>query len=176
MQAVAVVLALAATAAGVALLARAAGTIVSTVRLGQPDHRRTNAPATRTVTLVREFLGHTRMARLPVVAGGPWFVMGSFRPLFLSLGPPPRPPFGHTRMARLPVVAVAHWFVMVSFGLLFLSLVTAYGQLFDPHFALPLIGHLAPFEWLVEAIAWLSFVGILVLIGIRQKNHPRRAS
>ncbi|GAB3589649.1 heterodisulfide reductase-related iron-sulfur binding cluster [Angustibacter peucedani] len=139
MQAVAAVLALAATAAGVALLARAAGTIVSTVRLGQPDPRRTDAPATRTVTLVREFLGHTRMA-------------------------------------RLPVVAIAHWFVMVSFGLLFLSLVTAYGQLFSPDFALPLIGHLAPFEWLVEAIAWASLLGILTLIAIRQKNHPRRAA
>ena len=48
---------------------------------------------------------------------------------------------GHTRMSRLPVVAVAHWFVMVSFGLLFLTLVTAFGQLFSPAWALPLIGH-----------------------------------
>ena len=30
---------------------------------------------------------------------------------------------------------------MVSFGLLFLTLLTAYGQLFSPSFALPLIGH-----------------------------------
>ncbi len=139
MQAVAAVLALAATAVGVALFARTVGTIVGTVRLGQPDPRRTNAPATRTITLGREFLGHTRMA-------------------------------------RLPVVAAAHWFVMVSFGVLFFSLVTAYGQLFDPHFALPLIGHFAPFEWLSEAIAWLSFAGILALMAIRQKNHPRSAA
>ena len=78
-------------------------------------------------------------------------------------------------MARLPVVAAAHWFVMVSFGLLFFSLVTAYGQVFDPHFALPLIGHFFLYEWAVEAIAWLSLAGILVLIAIRQKNHPRFA-
>jgi Fe-S oxidoreductase len=138
MRAVAIVLALAATVVGVALFARTVGTIVGTVRIGQPDPRRTDAPAARTRTLIREFLGHTRMA-------------------------------------RLPVVAVAHWFVMVSFGVLFFSLVTAYGQLFDPEFSLPLIGHLPPFEWLTEAIGWLSLVGILVLIGIRQRRHPRTA-
>jgi Fe-S oxidoreductase len=139
MQVAAIVLALATTAVGVALFARTLGAIVGTVRVGQPDPRRTDAPMARTITLVREFLGHTRMA-------------------------------------RLPIVAAAHWFVMVSFGLLFFSLVTAYGQLFDPHFALPLIGHFAPFEWLTEAIAWLSLLGILVLIAIRQKNHPRSAA
>src|SRR4029077_20612142 len=139
MQVTAIVLALAATVIGVALFARTVGTIASRIRVGQPDPRRTNAPATRTVTLLREFLGHTRMA-------------------------------------RLPVVAMVHWFVMVSFGVLFFSLVTAYGQVFNPHFALPLIGHFFLYEWAVEAIAWLSLAGILVLIGIRQKNHPRRAA
>ena len=78
-------------------------------------------------------------------------------------------------MSRLPVVAAAHWFVMVSFGLLFLTLVTAFGQLFSPSWALPLIGHFFLLEWVIEAIAWLSLVGILTLIAIRQKNHPRRA-
>ena len=77
-------------------------------------------------------------------------------------------------MSRLPIVAAAHWFVMISFGLLFLTLVTAFGQLFDPAWALPLIGHLFLLDWLVEAIAWLSLVGILTLIGIRQARHPRR--
>jgi Fe-S oxidoreductase len=139
MQVVAIVLALAATAAGVALLGRAAAGFVSLVRLGQPDPSRTRDPGRRTLTLLREFLGHTRMA-------------------------------------RLPVVAVAHWFVMVSFGVLFFSLVNAYGQLFDPHWILPVLGHLVPFEWLGEVVAWASLAGILVLIAIRQVQHPRRAS
>src|SRR3954465_214051 len=139
MQVVAAVLAIVATVIGVALFGRAVGTIASRVRIGQPDRGRSNAPATRTLTLVREFLGHTRMA-------------------------------------RLPVVAAAHWFVMVSFGLLFFSLVTAYGQVFNPHFALPVIGHFFLYEWAVEAIAWLSLVGILVLIAIRQRSHPRFAA
>ena len=48
---------------------------------------------------------------------------------------------GHTRMSRLPVVAVAHWFTMICFGVLFFTLLNAFGQLVDPDFALPLIGH-----------------------------------
>jgi Fe-S oxidoreductase len=138
MQVFAIVVALVATAVGVALFARTIGGFVATFASGQPDPSRTNAPMTRSVTLLREFLGHTRMA-------------------------------------RLPVVAVAHWFVMVSFGLLFFSLLTAYVQLFDPHAVLPLIGHFVPLEWATEAIAWLSLAGILALIVIRQRDHPRRA-
>ena len=61
---------------------------------------------------------------------------------------------------------------MVSFGVLFFSLVTAYGQVFDPHFALPLIGHFFLYEWAVEAIAWLSLAGILVLIGDPAEEPP----
>src|SRR5688500_12697363 len=48
---------------------------------------------------------------------------------------------GHTRMLKWGIVGAAHWFVMVGFGALFLTLVTAYGQLFDAEFHLPLIGH-----------------------------------
>ena len=139
MQVVAIVLCLAVTAVGVALFARTVAQIVRTVRVGQPAPGRTDDPGARTVTLVREFLGHTRMA-------------------------------------RLPVVAVMHWFVMVSFGLLFFTLLTAYGQLFAPAFVLPLLGHFVPLEWASEAIAWLSLVGIVTLVAIRQKQHPRAAA
>ncbi|MGZ4687387.1 (Fe-S)-binding protein [Oryzihumus sp.] len=136
LQIAALVICLAVTVVAVALFAKAIGRFTAVFRLGQPDPTRTDDKGARTATLFREFLGHTRMS-------------------------------------RLPVVAAAHWFVMVSFGLLFFTLVTAYGQLFDQTFALPLIGHLAPFEWLTEVIGWLSFAGILALIAIRQKNHPR---
>nr|WP_205863320.1 heterodisulfide reductase-related iron-sulfur binding cluster [Planosporangium thailandense] len=121
----------------VTLFAKVVTHLVSVFKLGRSDGTRTDRPAYRAATLVREFLGHTRMS-------------------------------------RLPVVAVAHWFVMVSFGLLFFTLLTAYGQLFEPSFALPLIGHFAPYEWLTELISWASLVGILLLMAIRQQNHPRR--
>jgi Fe-S oxidoreductase len=136
LQIVAIAVSVAVTLAGVALLTRAASYLYRVVTLGEPDPRRTNDPAARTVTLLREFLGHTRMS-------------------------------------RLPVVAAAHWFTMVSFGLLFLSLVTAYGQLFDPTFAIVWLGHFPPYEWLVEAITLLGLIGIGTLITIRQQQHPR---
>ena len=110
LQIVALVISLSVTVVAVALFAKMIGRFIATFTVGQADRGRDNEPATRTMTLVREVVGHTRMS-------------------------------------RLPVVAVAHWLVMVSFGLLFFTLLTAYGQLFDPHFALPLIGRFFPYEW-----------------------------
>ncbi|MDN5779800.1 MAG: (Fe-S)-binding protein, partial [Humibacillus sp.] len=138
LQIVAAVVCLGVTAVAIALLVKTVVGMVATFRLGQPDNRGDDKGA-RTRTLVREFLGHTRMS-------------------------------------RIPVVAVAHWFTMVSFGVLFFTLLNAFGQLFKPDFTLPLIGHFPPFEWVTEFFAWAGLVGILVLIGIRQKNHPRSAS
>ena len=80
---------------------------------------------------------------------------------------------GHGRFQGKPVVRAAHWVVMVSFPLLFLTLLTGYGQLVDPHYGLPLIGHLAPLEWAIEAFAWASLLGILALIALRLRIQPR---
>src|SRR6476660_4069008 len=135
LQIVAAVVCLGVTAVAVALLVKTVNRFLATFRLGQPEDRGDDKGA-RTRTLLREFLGHTRMS-------------------------------------RLPVVAAAHWFTMVSFGLLFFTLLTAYGQLFSPTFALPLIGHFLPSEWVTELISWASLVGILVLMAIRQRQHPR---
>jgi len=82
---------------------------------------------------------------------------------------------GHTRMLQWGVVGAAHWFVMVGFGALFFTLVTAYGQLFDVHFALPIIGHWAPYLFAAETIAALTGIGIAVLIAIRLASLPSRA-
>ena len=54
--------------------------------------------------------------------------------------------FGHTKMFNFTIVGFAHWFVMVGFVVLFGTLITAYGQLISPEFALPIIGHLWPHE------------------------------
>ena len=109
---------------------------IATFKVGQADPQRTNEPATRTMTLLREVVGHTRMS-------------------------------------RKPVVAVTHLLVMVSFGILFFTLITAYGQLFDLSFVLPVIGRFWLYEWATELISWTSLVGILVLMAIRQRQHPR---
>ncbi|WP_404351623.1 heterodisulfide reductase-related iron-sulfur binding cluster [Phycicoccus jejuensis] len=138
LQVVAIVLCLVVPTIGWALLFRQVGRFVTLYRLGQPDGSRTNAPAARTWTLAKEFLGHTRMS-------------------------------------RLKVVAAAHWFTALAFIILFTTLVNAFFQLVQPDYRLPVLGHFAPFEWVVEVFAWGGLVGIVVLMAIRQKNHPRRA-
>ncbi|MBA3311571.1 MAG: (Fe-S)-binding protein [Nocardioidaceae bacterium] len=82
---------------------------------------------------------------------------------------------GHTRMLQWSVVGALHWFVFVGFGFLFFTLVNAFGQLFDAGFALPLVGHWAPFEWATELIAGLMLVSIVGLIAIRLLNRPAGA-
>jgi Fe-S oxidoreductase len=83
---------------------------------------------------------------------------------------------GHARLGRWPLVGVMHWVVFVGFGGLFLTLLTAYGQVFDPTFALPVIGHWAPYGWFTDLLGWGTLLAILALMGIRQKNHPRFAA
>ncbi len=80
---------------------------------------------------------------------------------------------GHTKMLNFTGTGIAHWFVMVGFGALFGTLVTAYGQVIKPDFALPIIGHFVGYELFSELIAALTGIGIVTLIGIRQVTRFR---
>ena len=80
---------------------------------------------------------------------------------------------GHTKMLNFTGTGIAHWFVMIGFGALFGTLVTAYGQVINPNFALPLIGHFVGYELFAEVIAALTGIGIVTLIGIRQVTRFR---
>ena len=80
----------------------------------------------------------------------------------------------HTRMLQWTKVGIAHWIIMVGFGLLFFTLVNAYGQLFDPHFILPIIGHFPPFEWVTEAFAVTMIWAILALMVYRVTRPKER--
>ncbi|MFZ9879652.1 MAG: (Fe-S)-binding protein [Candidatus Nanopelagicaceae bacterium] len=75
---------------------------------------------------------------------------------------------GHTKMLNFTGSGIAHWFVMIGFVALFGTLVTAYGQVLDPSFLLPVIGKWDPYVYFVMGIAWLTGVSIVTLIGIRQ--------
>jgi Fe-S oxidoreductase len=81
--------------------------------------------------------------------------------------------FGHTRMLQWTWVGIMHWFVYFAFIVLSSAVFTGYFQLFDPEFALPIIGHFFLFEWLSEGIGLLGTVGIVFLIIYRQLHHPR---
>ncbi|CAN2229665.1 GlpC Fe-S oxidoreductase [Candidatus Nanopelagicaceae bacterium] len=80
---------------------------------------------------------------------------------------------GHTKMLNFTGTGIAHWFVMIGFGALFGTLVTAYGQVINPDFALPIIGHFVGYELFAEVIAALTGIGIVTLIGIRQVTRFR---
>jgi len=80
---------------------------------------------------------------------------------------------GHTKMLNFTGTGIAHWFVMIGFGALFGTLVTAYGQVINPDFALPIIGHFVGYELFAEAIAALTGISIVSLIGIRQVTRFR---
>ncbi|GAB3587417.1 (Fe-S)-binding protein [Calidifontibacter terrae] len=81
---VAGVLTLGITLVAVLLAARAVTQFIATFKMGRAENRR-DAKGARTTTLVREFLGHTRMARLPIVAAAHWVTMISFIVLSLAV-------------------------------------------------------------------------------------------
>ncbi|MFM7462502.1 MAG: (Fe-S)-binding protein, partial [Actinomycetota bacterium] len=87
--------------------------------------------------------------------------------------------FGHSKMLNFTVSGIAHWFVMIGFVALLGTLITAYGQTISPEFHLPVIGTFVGYELFVDAIAWLTGIGIVALIGIRQVTRifrPGRSS
>ncbi|WHM37911.1 (Fe-S)-binding protein [Streptomyces sp. BPTC-684] len=87
MQLAAIVVSLVLIAVGVALFGRAVWQIYRFVRLGQPvpAGTRTDEPVQRTVTVVKEFLGHTRMNRWGIVGVAHWFVAVGFFSLLLTI-------------------------------------------------------------------------------------------
>ena len=81
---------------------------------------------------------------------------------------------GHTRLLQLNHVGIAHWFVFVGFGALFFTLVTAFGQVYNPEFSLPMLGGWGPYHLVTEVIDVLTFFGIVFLIALRLTKRPSR--
>ena len=85
----------------------------------------------------------------------------------------------HTKMLNLTATGITHWFIMIGFFTLLGSLVNAYGQIINPEFALPVIGHFIGYEFIVELTAWLTGIGVVTLVGIRLislMQRPKRRS
>ncbi|GHH91192.1 (Fe-S)-binding protein [Streptomyces capillispiralis] len=87
MQLAAIIVSMVLMAVGVALFGRAVVQIFRFMALGQPlpAGSRTNDPVLRTITVAREFLGHTRMNRWGVVGIAHWFVAIGFYTLLLTI-------------------------------------------------------------------------------------------
>jgi Fe-S oxidoreductase len=136
MQTFAIVVSLAIAVVGIALFVRAIRSIIGVMKVGQPA-RRTDNPAGRSLTMLKETLLHTRMLQ--------WRIVG-----------------------------IAHWFVFVGFGLLFFTLLTAFGQLFDAHFTLPLIGTFFLYEWISELFTVVMLIAIIGFIAYRATRPTER--
>ncbi|WP_019932279.1 heterodisulfide reductase-related iron-sulfur binding cluster [Nocardia sp. BMG111209] len=79
----------------------------------------------------------------------------------------------HTRMNKFRTVGWAHWLVMIGFLAGFILYFEAYGQTFDPTFHWPGFGNWHIYHLMDEVLGIATVIGILVLITIRQLNHPR---
>ncbi len=119
-----------------------------------------------TVVAVALFASRSLELYRRVRTGQPDPTRGSERPLRLRVTI--KEVLGHTKMLNFTASGIAHWFVMIGFVSLAGTLVTAYGQVLNPEFHLPLIGMWAPYNLFVEAIAWLTGFSIVTLILIRQ--------
>src|SRR3954447_26799502 len=84
MQLAAILVSMAATVVGIGLVGRAAAAMVRVLRRGRPAVR-TDSPGRRTVTLLREVGGHTRMLKWSVPGAAHWFVMVGFVVLVFTL-------------------------------------------------------------------------------------------
>ncbi|MEU0036845.1 (Fe-S)-binding protein [Streptomyces sp. NPDC006333] len=87
MQLAAIIVSLTLTVVGVALIARAVAQIYRFIKLGQPvpAGSRTDAWKARSITLAKEFVGHTRMNRWGIVGVAHWFVAVGFLTLGLTI-------------------------------------------------------------------------------------------
>ncbi|MFI8180472.1 (Fe-S)-binding protein [Actinacidiphila glaucinigra] len=126
MQMAAIIVSLVLAVIGVALFSRAIAQIYRFVRLGQdvPADTRTDDWRARTVTVVREFLGHTRMNRWGVVGVAHWFVAIGFFSLVLTLVNA----FGQLFQADWVLPVIGHWLPYEVF-VEFIGLMTALGIL-----------------------------------------------
>ncbi len=81
---------------------------------------------------------------------------------------------GQRKLLKWSVPGAAHLFVMYAFLILASVYVEAYGALFDPKFAIPLIGHWALLGFLQDFIAVMCVAGLVVFALIRFKQSPER--
>ena len=81
--------------------------------------------------------------------------------------------FGQTRLLKWSIPGLAHFFTMWGFFILITVYIEAYGALFDPHFAIPLVGHWNALGFLQDFIALAVLAGIITFAIIRLRSEPK---
>ena len=82
--------------------------------------------------------------------------------------------FGQSRLLKWSVPGVAHFVTFWSFIILTLTIIEAVGALFDPHFAIPLIGHWRVVGLAEDLIATLLLVSLATFAIIRVRQSPKK--
>ncbi len=82
--------------------------------------------------------------------------------------------FGQRKLLTWSVPGAAHFFVFWAFLILATVYLEAYGALFSPDFAIPVVGHWALLGFLQDFIAVMAFFGLLTFAAIRITNSPER--
>jgi Fe-S oxidoreductase len=82
--------------------------------------------------------------------------------------------FGQRKLLKWSVPGLAHFFVFWAFVILATVYIEAYGALFNPDFAIPVIGHWPVLGFLQDFIALMALAGIITFAIIRIRNSPDR--
>ena len=82
--------------------------------------------------------------------------------------------FGQKRLLKWSVPGAAHFITFWAFIILTLTIIEAIGALFDPHFAIPLIGHWRLVGLAEDLIGTLLLLALATFAGIRRKNDPAK--
>ncbi|MGZ8743472.1 MAG: heterodisulfide reductase-related iron-sulfur binding cluster [Nocardioides sp.] len=81
---------------------------------------------------------------------------------------------GQRKLLKWSVPGAAHFFVFWAFLILATVYLEAYGALFDPEFAIPVIGHWAILGFAQDFIAVMALIGLVAFAQIRLKNSPEK--
>ena len=185
LQTIVIAVSLALTVVTVYLVAQAVRSMVGVLRIGQPTSR-TDAPAKRTLTMLKETFGHTRMFQWRWVGVMHWFVYFGF----LILASAVATGFVQLFKPSWQIWWIGHWFlfewiqegigVLSTIGIVFLIV---YRQLHKPQ----RLGRKSRFfgsrfwqAYFVEYMALLEGVAILFIRGAERKleilgGHADRA-
>ncbi|MFB7494704.1 (Fe-S)-binding protein [Streptomyces sp. NPDC056161] len=179
MQLAAIIVSLVLAVVGVALFARAIGQIYRFVRLGQdvPAGTRTNDPQQRTLTVVKEFLGHTRMNRWGIVGVAHWFVAVGFFTLVLTLVNA----FGQLFQADWSIPVIGDWppyevfteliGLLTTLGILTLIVIRQLSRPDRPGRKSRFAGSSFGQAYFVEAVILIIGLAILTLRGLEGALH-----
>ena len=82
--------------------------------------------------------------------------------------------FGQSRLLKWSVPGVAHFVTFWSFIILTLTIIEAVGALFDPHFAIPIIGRWRLVGFAEDLIATLLLISLATFAIIRVRQAPKK--